>query len=132
MTVVLKNDIDEDGDGAVGGATVNLNVKPPDTTAPTVTKKNFDSRDADPEPLNKDGVVIEFSENIAKSTLKLTLEDGTDLGWLPEVADNKVTFEPLRGKELGNETTYKVKGDVEDAAGNKTTVDETFVTKGKE
>lgn len=118
--------------GNAGSHTLNLNVLAPDTTAPTVTKKNFDSKDADPEPLNTDGVEIEFSETIAKSSLKLTLEDGTDLGWLPEVADNKVTFTPLKGKELGNETTYIVQGSVEDAAGNKTDVKETFVTKGKE
>ena len=123
---------DNGPDGSAGSATVSLNVIAPDTTAPTVTKKNFADKDADPEPLNTDGIVIEFSETIASSTLKLTLEDGTDLGWLPEVADNIVTFTPLKGKELGNETTYKVAGTVKDAAGNETTVDETFVTKGKE
>ena len=118
--------------GAAGSATVNLNVVDPDTVAPTITSKNFESKDADPEPLNSEGIVIEFSEPIAKHSLKLTLEDGTDLGWLPKVEGAKITFEPLKGKELGNETTYKVQGEVFDAAENKLTVDETFVTKGKE
>ena len=91
--------------------------------------ENFPRKDADPEPLNKDGVIVEFSEPIAKHSLKLTLEDSTDLGWPPRGDGAKITFEPLKGKELGNETTYKVKGDVEDIAGNKTTVDETFFTR---
>ena len=118
--------------GVAGSATITLNVKGPDTTAPTITRKNFRSKNADTEPLNKDGVIIEFSEPIARHSLKLTLEDGTDLGWAPKVDGTKVTFEPLKGKELGNDTTYIVQGRVEDAAGNKTVIRELFVTRLKE
>ena len=118
--------------GAAGSATINLNVVAPDTVPPTITRRNFQSKDADPEPLNKDGVVIEFSEPIAKHSLKLTLEDGTDLGWLPRVDGARITFKPLRGKELGIETTYIIRGRVEDAAGNRTVIRVVFVTRLKE
>ena len=114
--------------GVAGSATITLNMIQPDRKAPTIAKKNFGQKDVDPAPLNKDGVVIEFSEPIAVHSLKLTLEDGTNLGWAPRVDGARVTFKPLRGKELVNETTYVVQGVVKDAAGNRTDVKVTFVT----
>jgi hypothetical protein len=116
------------------GATASFTITAPDTTKPTAsggTVKNGD-KDVDPEPLNTSGITIEFSEPIAKQSLKLTLEDGTDVGWLPKIDGNKVVFETVKGKELGNETTYKVAGNVSDAAGNQSDIAITFVTKGKE
>ncbi len=120
--------------GSAGSTTIALTVTVADTTAPTATGgtvKDGD-KDVDPEPLNTDGITIEFSETITKQSLKLTLEDGTDVGWLSKIDGTKVVLEPVKGKEIGNETTYKVAGSVEDAAGNKTDVSITFVTKGKE
>ena len=118
--------------GEAGIVIITLRVIVPDVTPPRVTKTNFTARDADPAPLNRDGVIIEFSEPIAKSTLKLTLEDGTNLGWLPEVKNNRGTLHPIKRKELANETTYIIQGAVEDAAGNRTNVKEFFGTKLKE
>ncbi|MCH8291323.1 Ig-like domain-containing protein [Candidatus Poribacteria bacterium] len=120
--------------GSAGSTTIALTVTVADTTAPTATGgtvKDGD-KDVDPEPLNTDGITIELSEAITKQSLKLTLEDGTDVGWLSKIDGTKVILEPVKGKEIGNETTYVVQGSVEDAAGNKTDVKVTFVTKGKE
>ena len=68
--------------------------------------------DVDPEVLNRDGVVIEFDENIAWSSLKLTYDDGTDLGWESTVKDNSVTLTAIEGKERVHETFYVVRGTV--------------------
>ena len=116
------------------GATASFTVIAPDTKKPSQSGGSVKDgdKDVDPEPLNTDGITLEFDEPIAKSTLKLTLEDGTDVGWIPKVDGNKVVFEPVKGKDLGNETTYKIAGKVSDAAGNDTDVNITFVTKGKE
>ena len=95
-----------------------------------MTKANVTNGEKDiyPEGLNRDGIIIEFDEGIAYSSLRLTNEDGTDLGWLPTVKDNKVTLTPIAGKKLGHETSYVVRGVVRDGMGNKTDVELTFVT----
>ena len=115
------------GDNA-GSTNITLNVKPPDYTPPKMTKTNFTVKDADPLVLLRDGVIIEFDETIAKSSLKLTYEDDGDLGWLLEVKDNKVKLIPLKGKGdfCG---PFIVQGAVTDVAGNTTDIKLTFVTK---
>ena len=119
-----------------GSTTLNYTVTAPDTEAPTVTGgtvKDGD-KDVDPEPLNTDGIEITFSETLADSgnSIALQTEGGDDVGWLGEFAGDKATLKAVAGKEIGNETTYVVKGTVKDAAGNETPVSITFVTKGKE
>ena len=86
-----------------------------------------DGEEADLEVLNIDGIIIEFDENIASSSLKLTLEDGTVLGWESTVKDNSVTLTPLAGHELLHETSYVVRGTVRDGVGNETDLTLTFV-----
>ncbi|MBI1929932.1 Ig-like domain-containing protein [Candidatus Poribacteria bacterium] len=114
------------------GTTLNFTVKAPDTDAPKLTKSTVanGAKDVEPDPLNKDGIVLEFNENVTGSA-QLTLEDKTVL-WDGVVKDNKVTFLSIKGKELAPETTYKITGEVKDGAGNATKIDITFVTKGKQ
>ena len=127
---------DNGAGGNAGSATIALTVTVADTTAPTVagggTVSDGDA-DVDPGPINTDAKIeIKFSEPITKQSLNLTLEDGTSLKWLSKIDGDTVVLELTKGNDIGNETTYKVAGSVEDAAGNKTEVDITFVTKGKE
>ena len=101
---------------------------PADVRGPSVTKMNVtDGEEADLEVLNRDGIIIEFDERIAYSSLKLTLEDGTNLSWESTVKDNSVTLTPIEGKELVHETSYVVRGTVRDGVGNETDLTLTFV-----
>ena len=100
-----------------------------DVSSPSAIKMNVLGKwDIDPEVLNRDGIIIEFDEDIAWSSLKLTYEGGTDLGWESTVKDNKVTLTPIEGKELVYETSYVVSGMVRDGVGNETDLTLTFVT----
>ena len=119
---------------ADGTQALTYNVTAPDTDAPTVTGgtvKDGD-KDVDPEAINSDAAIeIEFSEDVS-GNVALQTEAGDDVGWLGKVEGNKATLELVKGKEIGNETTYVIKGKVSDAAGNETDVSVTFVTNGKE
>ena len=56
--------------------------RPTDVRGPSATKMNVtDGEEADLEVLNRDGIIIEFDENIVSSSLKLTYgdADSTDL-----------------------------------------------------
>ena len=102
---------------------------PPEVTGRTV--KDGD-KDVDPEAINTDGKIeIIFSEDIA-GHIALQTEAGDDVGWIGKVEGNKAILELVKGRELGNETTYVIRGEVSDAAGNTTDVSITFVTKAKE
>ena len=102
----------------------------PDVSGPSAIKMNVTDREwgINPEVLNRDGIIIEFDEDIAWSSLKLTYEGGTDLGWESTVKDNSVTLTPIEGKELVLETEYVVSGTVRDGVGNETDLTLTFVT----
>ena len=101
-----------------------------DVSGPSAIKMNVTDREwgINPEVLNRDGIIIEFDEDIAWSSLKLTYEGGTDLGWESTVKDNSVTLTPIEGKELVLETEYVVSGTVRDGVGNETDLTLTFVT----
>ena len=119
---------------ADGTQALNYTVTAPDTEAPKVTGGTVSDgdKDVDPEAINTDGKIeIEFSEDVS-GNIALQTEGGDDVGWLGKVEGNKATLEVVKGKEIGNETTYVVAGKVSDAAGNETDVSVTFVTKGKE
>ena len=89
-------------------------------------------KDVDPDAINSDGIIeITFSEEMT-GNIALQTEGGDDVGWLGKVEGTKATLELVKGKEIGNETTYVIAGRVSDAAGNVTEVKITFVTKGKE
>ena len=119
---------------ADGTQTLTYTVTAPDTTAPTVTGgtvKDGD-KDVDPEAINSDAKIeITFSEEVT-GNIALQTEGGDDVGWLGSVAGTTGTLELVKGKEIGNETTYVIAGKVSDAAGNSLDVSVTFVTKGKE
>ncbi|MCG9131302.1 Ig-like domain-containing protein [Candidatus Poribacteria bacterium] len=117
-----------------GSHTLTYNVTAPDETAPTVTGgtvKDGDE-DVDPEAINGDGKIeVTFSEDVS-GNIALQTEGGDDVGWIGKVEGTTGTLELVKGKEIGNETTYVIKGKVSDAAGNETEVSVTFTTKGKE
>ena len=119
---------------ADGSQTLTYTVTAPDNEAPKVTGgtvKDGD-KDVDPEMINTDAKIeIEFSEDVS-GNIALQTEGGDDVGWLGKVEGNKGTLELVKGKEIGNETTYVIVGKVSDAAGNETEVKVTFVTKRKE
>ena len=117
-----------------GSHTLTYNVTAPDTTAPTVTGGTISdgAEDVDPEAINGDGKIeVEFSEEVS-GNIALQTEGGDDVGWIGKVEGMKGTLDLVKGKEIGNETTYVIKGKVSDAAGNETEVSVTFTTKGKE
>ena len=117
-----------------GSHTLTYNVTAPDNEAPTVTGGTISdgAEDVDPEEINGDGVIeVEFSEEVS-GNIALQTEGGDDVGWIGKVEGMKGTLDLVKGKEIGNETTYVIKGKVSDAAGNETEVSVTFTTKGKE
>ena len=89
-------------------------------------------KDVDPEGINTDAKIeITFSEAVT-GNIALQTDAGEDVGWIGTVDGTTGTLELVKGKEIGNETTYVIAGKVSDAAGNSTDVKVTFVTKGKE
>ncbi|RKU18181.1 hypothetical protein C6503_09930 [Candidatus Poribacteria bacterium] len=116
-----------------GSTTLSYTVKAADNTAPEVTGGTVKdgAEDVDPAPLNEDGIEVTFSEDVS-GNIALQTEAGDDVGWIGKVEGTKGTLDPVAGKEIGNETTYVIKGKVADAAGNETEVSVTFTTKGKE
>ena len=117
-----------------GSHTLNYTVTAPDTTAPTVTGGTVSDgdKDVDPEAINTDAKLeVTFSEEVT-GNIALQTEGGDDVGWLGKVEGTTGTLELVKGKEIGNETTYVIAGTVKDGAGNELEVSITFVTKGKE
>ena len=117
-----------------GSHTLTYNVTAPDTEAPTVTGGTIKdgAEDVDPAEINDAGTIeVEFSEEVS-GNIALQTEGGDDVGWIGKVEGTKGTLDIVKGKEIGNETTYVIKGKVSDAAGNETEVSVTFTTKGKE
>ncbi len=119
---------------ADGAQALDYTVIAPDTDSPTVTDGTVKDGDrgVDPEAINSDAKIeLAFSEDVS-GNVALQTEGGDDVGWLGKVEGNKATLELVKGKEIGNETTYVIAGRVSDAAGNSTDVSVTFVTKDKE
>ena len=117
-----------------GSTSLSYTVKAADNTAPTVTGGTVKDgeEDVDPEGINSDGTIeVTFSEEVS-GNIALQTEAGEDVGWIGKVEGTKGTLELVKGKEIGNETTYVIAGKVSDAAGNETEVSVTFTTKGKE
>ena len=101
--------------------------EPPVITAGTVIDGLVD---VDPFPINAGGFWFRFDEPIT-GTIKLTDEAGVDLDWAGRVFDQSARLTVIAGRELVNETTYKIEIDVQDLAGNRTQVTITFVTQPK-
>ena len=108
-------------------------VVPPDHTSPKITGGTvFDGEEnVDPAEINEGGIEITFNE-VVNGNIALQTEGGDDVGWIGKVEGAKGILELVKGKEIGNETTYVIVGKVTDAAGNETEVHITFTTKGKE
>ena len=120
-------------DGSGGFATsgpyevTDVNVSPPEITSGTVADG---AADVDPAPINAGGLRFDFDEAVT-GTIKLTDEAGADLDWIANVAGQTATLTAVAGRELVNETTYKIEIDVADGAGNPLRATITFVTKPK-
>ncbi len=116
-----------------GSHTLNYTVTAPDTTAPTVTGGTVSDgdEDVDPAEINDGGIEITFSEEVS-GNIALQTEAGDNVGWLGNVDGTTGTLELVAGKEIGNETTYVIKGTVSDGAGNELAVEITFTTAAKE
>ena len=124
-------------DGSSGGpVALAYKLKAADKTAPKISGGNVKNgaKDVDPEPLNADGITLEFSEAVGQGTAELKPEGGEVIGTEAKWEAKKVTLTMLAGKTLANETTYVITvGGVKDGAGNALeggTVK--FTTKGKE
>ena len=115
---------------ADGTQALNYTVIAPDTDPPTVTGgtvKDGD-RDVDPENINADAcIIVVFNEDVA-GNIVLQTEAGDDVGWLGRVEGNEGKLELVKGREIGNDTTYVIVGRVNDAAGNTTEISVTFTT----
>lgn len=115
-----------------GDASISLSytVKAADNTAPTVTGGTVadGDEDVDPEPINASGVIeVTFSEKVF-GNIALQTEPGDNVGWVGKVEGTKGTLELVKGREVGNSTTYVIAGKVSDAAGNETEISITFTT----
>ena len=120
-------------DGSSGSHVVGpYTVRVPDTTPPRITGGTVadGTINVDPALLNAGGFQFGFNEDVAGS-IKLTDEAGADLNWITTLAGQTATLTAIAGQELANETTYKIKIDVHDGAGNRTEATITFVTKPK-
>ena len=120
-------------DGSSGSQAMGpYTVRTPDTTPPRITGGTVvdGTVGVDPAPLNAGGFRFDFHEAVAGS-IKLTDEVGADLNWIATLAGQTATLTAVAGQKLVNETTYKIKIDVHDGAGNRTQATITFVTKPK-
>lgn len=110
-----------------GSHTLSYNVTAPDETAPTVTGGTVSDgdEDVDPAEINDGGIEITFSEEVS-GNIALQTEAGDNVGWIGTVDGTTGTLELVAGKEIGNETTYVIKGTVSDGAGNELAVEITF------
>ena len=117
---------------ADGSLEFTYTVTEPDTKPPSITGGTISDgdEDVDAEAVNSSTLIeIEFSEDVS-GTIALQTEAGDDVGWSGEIEGNKATLELVKGKELDPETIYVISGKVEDAAGNETDINITFVTTG--
>ena len=116
-----------------GSHTLNYTVAAADNTPPEVTGGTVEDgeEDVDPAEINEGGIEITFSEEVS-GNIALQTEAGDNVGWLGNVSGMAATLELVAGKEIGNETTYVIKGTVSDAAGNELAVEITFTTAAKE
>ncbi len=116
-----------------GSHTLNYTVAAADNTPPEVTGGTVEDgeEDVDPAEINEGGIEITFSEEV-DGNIALQTEAGDNVGWLGNVSGMAATLELVAGKEIGNETTYVIKGTVSDAAGNALDVEITFTTAAKE
>ena len=116
-----------------GSHTLNYTVAAADNTPPEVTGGTVEDgqEDVNPADINEDGIEITFSEEVT-GNIALQTEGGDNVGWLGDVSGMAATLDLVAGKEIGNETTFVIKGTVSDAAGNELEVEITFTTAAKE
>ncbi len=101
------------------------------TTGTTSSVADGDT-DVDPEPLNRDGIRITFSERIALSHFNLHHEDGTSLDWRTDWSADGQTVTltpPHRCAVLRHGTTYTIDFVVQDFGSWQTEGFITFTTK---
>ena len=106
---------------------VTINV--PDTTGPSIVTGTVSdgALKVDVGPINAGGFRFDFDEPII-GNIKLTNERGVNLNWTSNVLGKTATLTVVPGKELVDETTYKIEFDVRDGLGNERRQTVTFVT----
>ena len=120
-------------DGSGGFATsgpyevADIHFDPPEITSGTVADG---AADVAPAPINARGFRFDFNQAVT-GTIKLADEKGADLDWIGSVIDRTATLTAVAGRELANETTYRIEIDVRDVRGNQLQTTITFVTKPK-
>lgn len=116
-----------------GSHTLNYTIEAADNTPPEITGGTVEDgqEDVDPAEINEGGIEITFSEEVT-GNIALQTEAGDNVGWIGSVDGMAATLELRAGSEIGNETTYVIKGTVSDAAGNELAVEITFTTAAKE
>ena len=120
--------------GEAGTVTLTYTLTAPDTTAPSLTDSTpaDGASDVDPAAINGSGIILEFDEDIRRTSLEVQ-SDGVSIGSWPATRDGgTVTLTPAGGAQLVNETSYEVVGTVEDAATNSTDVSISFTTAAKQ
>lgn len=128
LNVTWRNRDGSSGAIALGPYVVRKSdVIPPVIVAGPVRNGDWN---VDPAPLNAAGLRFDFSEPVT-GTVRLTDEAGADLHWIATVAGRTATLTAVVGRELANETTYKVEIDVQDSSGNRRQTTMVFVTKPK-
>lgn len=123
-------------DESSGSGSASYTVQEPDTAPPAIagSTPGDGDKDQDPEALNTDGMVIEFSEPVKKASVDVTI-DGEPLKWTVELSDDKTkaAVVMLKGGELPYEAEIVLVVNAEDGAGNKLEDAEiTFTTAAKE
>ena len=108
-------------------------VRDPDVTPPVIVSGTVGDGAwrVDPAPINAGGLRFDFDEAVT-GTIRLTDEAGANLNWIGNIGGQTATLTPVVGRELANETTYKIEMNVQDNAGNRTRRTIIFVTKPKE
>ena len=130
----------ENKDGSAGGPTTLYSriVSPPppppiDTTPPRVIggTVTHGAKNVDPVALNANRIEIIFNEEV-KGLIELRLEDNTLLRWRGLVSGKRAVLELVAGQELKLATSYIIRIQVSDAAGNKAQFWIEFTTRLKE
>ena len=117
-------------DGSTGSKRVgSYTVTDPDITPPRIVRGTIKNGDLRVNPISKNtsGFTFEFNEPVTGS-IKLVDDSGINLNWSANVAGQAATLDPVTGRKLRHESTYVIKIDVQDAAGNPSQIRIVFVT----
>jgi len=84
---------------------------------------------ADPESLNRDGITVEFDEDVLKGTITISPEGEPPLDWTAEWSETSVKITPTPGNELVGDTVYVIEIQTRNFAGDELDTQIVFITK---